>query len=86
MRECYLFTPVSVSDKRLRQFLEEGKNNDHAQQDSDDDHFKEDGLGECLRSIVSKLITEKPIHKHSLHSALANIWRNPHGSKRIFVI
>lgn len=42
MRECYLFTPVSVSDKRLRQFLEEGKNSDHAQQDSDDDHFKMD--------------------------------------------
>lgn len=43
------------------------------------DEDVQEGLKECHRSVVGKIVTEKPIHKNSLHNALANIWCNPKG-------
>ncbi|PNX90650.1 hypothetical protein L195_g046775, partial [Trifolium pratense] len=42
-----------------------------------DDDDVEEGLTECRNSVIAKIITDKPIHKGSLQSALASIWCNP---------
>lgn len=44
-----------------------------------DDEDVEEGLHVCKNSMVGKIITEKPIHKNYVQSALANIWCNPKG-------
>lgn len=44
-----------------------------------DEEDVEEGLQVCKNSVVGKILTEKPIHKGSLQSALANIWCNPKG-------
>lgn len=41
------------------------------------DNDVEEGLSECVKSVVGKIITEKPIYKNSVLSALANIWCKP---------
>ncbi|KAJ1394342.1 hypothetical protein SESBI_34286 [Sesbania bispinosa] len=38
-----------------------------------------EGLSTCLRSLVGRILTEKPIHVNSIQSALAGIWCNPSG-------
>ncbi|KAJ1382069.1 Zinc knuckle CX2CX4HX4C [Sesbania bispinosa] len=40
-----------------------------------------DGVSLCSRSLVGRIITEKPVHVNSLQNALASIWCNPKGFK-----
>ncbi|KAJ1414091.1 hypothetical protein SESBI_19172, partial [Sesbania bispinosa] len=40
-----------------------------------------EGVEACTRSLVGKILTEKPIHMNNLQSALAGIWCNPRGFK-----
>lgn len=60
-------------------------NNDEISEDDPLIIFNEEdvqeGLDSCRNrnSKVGKIITEKPIHKNSIQSALANIWCNPRG-------
>ncbi|KAJ1413339.1 Zinc knuckle CX2CX4HX4C [Sesbania bispinosa] len=44
----------------------------------DDDDIA-DGVVSCCKSLVRKIITQKPIHLNSLQSALLGIWCNPKG-------
>ncbi|KAJ1429806.1 hypothetical protein SESBI_08213 [Sesbania bispinosa] len=46
-----------------------------------DDEDVNEGISTCSRSLVGKIITEKPIHTNSLQNALAGIWCNPRGFK-----
>ncbi|KAJ1390668.1 Zinc knuckle CX2CX4HX4C [Sesbania bispinosa] len=40
-----------------------------------------DGISSCVRSLIGKSITTKPIHADSLQNALSGIWCNPKGFK-----
>ncbi|KAJ1440114.1 hypothetical protein SESBI_02352 [Sesbania bispinosa] len=40
-----------------------------------------EGVNSCLKSLVGRFLTEKPIHANSLPNALAGIWCNPKGFK-----
>ncbi|KAJ1379363.1 Zinc knuckle CX2CX4HX4C [Sesbania bispinosa] len=40
-----------------------------------------DGFSHCARSLIGRIITEKPVHVISLQNALSDIWCNPKGFK-----
>ncbi|KAJ1381862.1 Zinc knuckle CX2CX4HX4C [Sesbania bispinosa] len=40
-----------------------------------------DGISLCTRSLIGRIITEKPVHVNSLQNALSGIWCNPKGFK-----
>ncbi|KAJ1415430.1 Zinc knuckle CX2CX4HX4C [Sesbania bispinosa] len=42
-----------------------------------------DGVESCSRSLIGRIITQKPIHVNSLQNALMGIWCNPKGTKKI---
>ncbi|KAJ1381881.1 Zinc knuckle CX2CX4HX4C [Sesbania bispinosa] len=44
-----------------------------------DDSDIDDGVDFCLRSLVGKILTDKPIHSNSLQNTLSGIWCNPKG-------
>ncbi|KAJ1418605.1 DUF4283 domain protein [Sesbania bispinosa] len=44
-----------------------------------DDEDVEEGLNFCTKSIIGRILTQKPIHLNSLHNALAGMWCNPNG-------
>ncbi|KAJ1399474.1 Zinc knuckle CX2CX4HX4C [Sesbania bispinosa] len=46
-----------------------------------DDEDINEAIHVCSRSLVGKIITEKPIHTNSLQNALSWIWCNPKGLK-----
>ncbi|KAJ1404178.1 Zinc knuckle CX2CX4HX4C [Sesbania bispinosa] len=39
----------------------------------------EEGIDSCSKSLIRRILTQKPIHTNSLQSALAGIWCNPKG-------
>ncbi|KAJ1421660.1 Zinc knuckle CX2CX4HX4C [Sesbania bispinosa] len=46
-----------------------------------DDEDINEAIHACSRSLIGRIITEKPIHTNSLQNALAGIWCNPKGLK-----
>ncbi|KAJ1425761.1 Zinc knuckle CX2CX4HX4C [Sesbania bispinosa] len=46
-----------------------------------DEEDVREGVNTCLKSLVGRFLTEKPIHANSLQNALAGIWCNPKGFK-----
>jgi hypothetical protein len=40
-----------------------------------------EGVAECKRSLLGKIITDKPIHVNSIQMGLENIWGTPQGLK-----
>ncbi|KAJ1414343.1 Zinc knuckle CX2CX4HX4C [Sesbania bispinosa] len=40
-----------------------------------------DGVSRCLKSLVCKIISKKPVHTNSLQNALSGIWCSPSGFK-----
>lgn len=44
-----------------------------------DDEDVKQGVEECERSLVVRIITEKPINKGSFHSAVASVWGSSKG-------
>ncbi|KAJ1377069.1 Zinc finger, CCHC-type [Sesbania bispinosa] len=44
-----------------------------------DDEDVSEGIKSCNRSLVGKILTQKPIHLNSLHNALSGMWCNPRG-------
>ncbi|MCH89276.1 zinc CCHC-type-like protein, partial [Trifolium medium] len=40
-----------------------------------------EGISACNRSIIGKIITDKPIHVSSIHNGLESIWGSPPGLK-----
>ncbi|KAJ1378378.1 hypothetical protein SESBI_47910 [Sesbania bispinosa] len=46
--------------------------------DGDDVH---EGVDACVRSLVGRIITDKPIHTNSMQNALSGMWCNPKGMK-----
>jgi hypothetical protein len=45
------------------------------------EHTVNDGVSACKKSIIGKIITEKPIHVSSIQHGLENIWGSPQGLK-----
>jgi hypothetical protein len=41
----------------------------------------DEGVNACKKSILGKIITEKPIHVSSIQNGLENIWGSPQGLK-----
>ncbi|KAJ1431787.1 Zinc knuckle CX2CX4HX4C [Sesbania bispinosa] len=60
-----------------------GNNNTNEEEDPPiilfDDEDIDTGVNSCSRSLVGKIITDKPIHTNSLHNALSGIWCHPKG-------
>jgi hypothetical protein len=62
------------------------RNTDHAQQNIPrsflySENVINEGVSICQRSIIGKIITDKPIHASSIQNGLENIWGSPPGLK-----
>ncbi|KAJ1402466.1 hypothetical protein SESBI_28002 [Sesbania bispinosa] len=44
-----------------------------------DEEDVEEGIHSCSKSLIGRIITQKPIHTNSLHNNLVGIWCNPKG-------